>query len=269
MAAQRPLEGRPHHRLLVRHRPRHGRSAWPRNGLDRLRDRAPARVDRRPRGSRLPHARARRHRRGVDAAAVAAVEAEHGAVGVLVNNAGYSQSGAIETRADGRRAPPVRDERLRARAHVPARAAGDARPALGQDRERLARWAANFVFPGGGYLPRDASTRSRRSATRCASRSRAFGVDVVIIQPGLIRTGSATRRSPRSRTCRRAGRTASSTRRSAEATHERLREGPAGEARRRARDVAKAIERAISAAPPEDPLPRHAVRPPAARRSAR
>src|SRR3954454_19248916 len=31
------------------------------------------------------------------AAAVAAVEAEHGAVGVLVNNAGYSQSGAIES----------------------------------------------------------------------------------------------------------------------------------------------------------------------------
>ena len=31
------------------------------------------------------------------AAAVAAVEAEHGAVGVLINNAGYSQSGAIES----------------------------------------------------------------------------------------------------------------------------------------------------------------------------
>src|SRR5919202_911794 len=30
-------------------------------------------------------------------AAVRAVEAEHGAVGVLVNNAGYSQSGAVET----------------------------------------------------------------------------------------------------------------------------------------------------------------------------
>ena len=30
-------------------------------------------------------------------AAVGAVEAEHGAVGALVNNAGYSQSGALET----------------------------------------------------------------------------------------------------------------------------------------------------------------------------
>src|SRR4051794_11969802 len=31
------------------------------------------------------------------AAAVAQVEADHGAVGILVNNAGYSQSGAVET----------------------------------------------------------------------------------------------------------------------------------------------------------------------------
>src|SRR3954447_8539809 len=31
------------------------------------------------------------------ASAVGAVDAEHGAVGALVNNAGYSQSGAIET----------------------------------------------------------------------------------------------------------------------------------------------------------------------------
>src|SRR2546421_11955287 len=30
-------------------------------------------------------------------AAVAAVEAEHGAIGALVNNAGYSQSGAVES----------------------------------------------------------------------------------------------------------------------------------------------------------------------------
>ena len=63
-------------------------------------------------------------------AAVAAVEGEQGAVGALVNNAGYSQSGAIETVADGRRAPPVRDERVRPRAHVPARAARHARAGL-------------------------------------------------------------------------------------------------------------------------------------------
>ena len=33
-------------------------------------------------------------------AAVAQIEAEHGAVGVLINNAGYSQSGAYQQRSD-------------------------------------------------------------------------------------------------------------------------------------------------------------------------
>jgi predicted protein tyrosine phosphatase len=62
-------------------------------GLDRLRDGAASRDDRRPGGGRVPDA-------GLDVtddasmeAAVATVEAEHGAVGVLINNAGYSQSG--------------------------------------------------------------------------------------------------------------------------------------------------------------------------------
>ena len=35
------------------------------------------------------------------------------------------------------------------------------------------------------------STPSRRSPTRCASRSRGFGVDVSVIEPGLIRTSFA------------------------------------------------------------------------------
>ena len=54
------------HRLLDR--ASGGRRRAPgRPRLDGLRDRAPRRVDRRPRGGGLPHARARRHRRGVDA----------------------------------------------------------------------------------------------------------------------------------------------------------------------------------------------------------
>ena len=43
--------------------------------------------------------------------------------GVLVNNAGYSQSGAVESVQPGRRARAVRDERVRPGADVPARAA--------------------------------------------------------------------------------------------------------------------------------------------------
>ena len=58
--------------------------------------------------------------------AVEQVEEAEGAVGVLVNNAGYSQSGAVESvNLDDVRAA-VRDERVRADPHVPARAARDA-----------------------------------------------------------------------------------------------------------------------------------------------
>ena len=47
--------------------------------------------------ARLPGPSPGRHRRGPTRAAVETVVAEHGAVGVLINNAGYSQSGALET----------------------------------------------------------------------------------------------------------------------------------------------------------------------------
>ena len=61
------------------------------------------------------------------AAAVDAVEAAEGAIGALVNNAGIQEIGAIETVPMDRVRGAVRDQRLRARAARPARAAGDAR----------------------------------------------------------------------------------------------------------------------------------------------
>ena len=68
--------------------------------------------------------------------------------------------------------PAVRDQRVRADPDVPAGAARHARAGLGQDRERRldgrdgspSRAAASTTPP---------NTRSRRSATRCASRSAA------------------------------------------------------------------------------------------------
>ena len=74
-----------------------------------------------------------------------------GAVGVLINNAGYAQDGAIE------RVPLEAVRRqfetnvLRARAADAARAAEDARAALGQASSTSARWAASSSFPGGGF----------------------------------------------------------------------------------------------------------------------
>ena len=116
-----------------------------------------------------------------------AVEAEHGAVGVLVNNAGYSQSGAIET-------VPMDEVRRQFETNVFGLVRlsqlvlpGDARAALGADRQRLARWAANFTFPGGGFYH---ATKYAVEAISDALRFevKGFGVDVVVVQPGLITT---------------------------------------------------------------------------------
>ena len=88
------------------------------------------------------------------AAAVRAVEAEHGAVGALVNNAGYSQSGAVET-------VPIDEVRRQFETNVfglarmcqlvlPAMRA----QALGADRQRLLD-GRQAHLPGRRLLPRD------------------------------------------------------------------------------------------------------------------
>ena len=119
-------------------------------------------------------------------AAVAAVEGEQGAVGVLVNNAGYSQSGAIETVPMDEGARAVRDQRVRARAHVPARAARDARQRGGRI-VNLSSMGGQLVFPGGGFYH---ATKYAVEAISDALRFevKGFGIDVVLIEPGLIRT---------------------------------------------------------------------------------
>ena len=82
---------------------------------------------------------------------------------------------------------PVRDQRLRAGAHVPARAARDARGRARAGSSTSARWAASSSSPAAAPTTRP-STRSRRSPTRCASRSRASASTSSMIEPGLITT---------------------------------------------------------------------------------
>jgi NAD(P)-dependent dehydrogenase (short-subunit alcohol dehydrogenase family) len=119
-------------------------------------------------------------------AAVAEVVGEHGAVGVLINNAGYSQSGPIEE-------VPIDAARKQFETNV----FGAMRMAqLVLPRMRDQRWGkivnissmgANFTFPGGGWYH---STKYALDALSDALRFEVsgFGVDVVIIQPGLIKT---------------------------------------------------------------------------------
>lgn len=120
-------------------------------------------------------------------AAVEAIEAEHGAVGVLINNAGYSQSGAIESVA-------IEDVRRQFETNV----FGLVRlTQLVLPKMRAQRWGkivnvssmgANFTFPGGGFYH---ATKYAVEAVSDALRFevKGFGIDVVIIQPGIIKSG--------------------------------------------------------------------------------
>jgi NAD(P)-dependent dehydrogenase (short-subunit alcohol dehydrogenase family) len=119
-------------------------------------------------------------------AAVEAVEAAEGAVGVLINNAGYSQSGAVES---------VPDERVRAQFDTNVFGLLTmCRLALPKMREQ--RWGkivnvssmgGRFTFPGGGvYHASKHAVESLSDALRFEVKG--FGVDVIIIEPGIIRT---------------------------------------------------------------------------------
>ena len=119
-------------------------------------------------------------------AAVDRVETESGAVGSLINNAGYSQSGAIET-VD---MDAVRRQfetnvfgliRMTQLVLPGMRKAGTGRIV------NISSMGANFTFPGGGIYH---STKYAVEAISDALRFEvaAFGVDVVVVQPGAIRT---------------------------------------------------------------------------------
>ena len=119
-------------------------------------------------------------------AAVDEVERAEGAVGVLINNAGYSQSGAIET--------------------VPLEPCGASsrRTCSGSMRltqlvlpeMRAQRWGkivnigsmgGRLTFPGGGHYH---ATKHALEAISDALRFelRGFGIDVILLEPGLITT---------------------------------------------------------------------------------
>ncbi len=119
-------------------------------------------------------------------AAVDAVLSAEGAVGALVNNAGYSQSGALET---------VSPESLRRQFETNVfglvRMCQLVLPGMRQQGHgrivNVSSMGANFTFPGGGVYH---STKYAVEALSDALRFEVadFGVGVTIIQPGLIRT---------------------------------------------------------------------------------
>ena len=120
------------------------------------------------------------------AAAVAEVEKDGGAVGALVNNAGYSQSGAIES-------IPMDSVRRQFETNVfglmrmcqlvlpGMRKAGAGRIV------NISSMGGKLVFPGGGvYHATKFSVEAISDALRFEVAG--FGVDVVVVEPGLIIT---------------------------------------------------------------------------------
>jgi NAD(P)-dependent dehydrogenase (short-subunit alcohol dehydrogenase family) len=119
-------------------------------------------------------------------AAVAAVEGTHGAVGVLVNNAGYSQSGAVEE-------VPIEAVRRQFETNFfgAVRLCQLVLPAMRAQRSgriiNMSSMGGRLTFPGGGIYH---ATKYALEAVSDVLRweVRPFGIDVVVIEPGLIRT---------------------------------------------------------------------------------
>jgi NAD(P)-dependent dehydrogenase (short-subunit alcohol dehydrogenase family) len=119
-------------------------------------------------------------------AAVETIEQAEGAIGALINNAGYSQSGAIET-------VPLEAVRRQFETNV----FGLVRlTQLVLPKMRAQRWGkivnigsmgGRLSFPGGGHYH---ATKHALEAISDAMRYelRGFGIDVILLEPGLITT---------------------------------------------------------------------------------
>jgi NAD(P)-dependent dehydrogenase (short-subunit alcohol dehydrogenase family) len=180
------------------------------------------------------------------AAAVERVTAEQGAVGVLINNAGYSQSGAIETLS-------MEDLHRQFETNVFGLVRMCQLVLPGMRKQgwgrivNISSMGANFTFPGGGaYHASKYAVEAISDALRFEVKG--FGVDVVVIQPGLIRTEFAATAQTRLSTDD--GPYADFNASVGAATEEAYAKGPLAKLGGDADSVAKAVENAITASRP-------------------
>jgi short-subunit dehydrogenase len=119
-------------------------------------------------------------------AAVATIEAQDGAIDVLVNNAGYGQEGAFET-------TPMTEVRRQFETNVFGLIRLTQLVLPGMRRQRAGRivnlssMGGKLTLPGGAYYH---ATKHAVEALSDALRFEiaGFGIDVVVVQPGPIRT---------------------------------------------------------------------------------
>jgi NAD(P)-dependent dehydrogenase (short-subunit alcohol dehydrogenase family) len=179
-------------------------------------------------------------------AAVEEVERMEGAVGVLVNNAGYSQSGAVEE-------VPMEKVRRQFETNVfglvrlcQLALPGMRRQGFGRI-VNLSSMGGRLTFPGGGfYHASKYAVEALSDALRFEVRG--FGVEVVVVEPGLISTGFA--RTAVGSMGQGDGPYASFDAGVARTTRENYERGPLAALGGGPEAVAETIERAISAARP-------------------
>jgi NAD(P)-dependent dehydrogenase (short-subunit alcohol dehydrogenase family) len=181
--------------------------------------------------------------------AVEEVERTEGAVGVLINNAGYSQSGTIEE-------VPMEKVRRQFETNVFGLVRMCQLVLPGMRRQgfgrivNLSSMGGKLTFPGGGFYH---ATKHAVEAISDALRFevRGFGVEVVLIEPGLIRTGFAeTAVGSMGGDAASSGPYAGFDAGVARATRDNYERGPLARLGGGPETVAETIERAISAARP-------------------
>jgi NAD(P)-dependent dehydrogenase (short-subunit alcohol dehydrogenase family) len=180
------------------------------------------------------------------AAAVQHVVDEQGAVGVLINNAGYSQSGAMESLS-------MDDLRRQFETNVFGLVRMCQLVLPGMRRQHWGRivnissMGANFTFPGGGaYHASKYAVEAISDAMRFEVKG--FGVDVVVVQPGLIRTEFAA--TAQTGLANEDGPYADFNAAVGAATEDAYAKGPLAKLGGDADSVAKAVEKAITAKHP-------------------
>jgi NAD(P)-dependent dehydrogenase (short-subunit alcohol dehydrogenase family) len=189
------------------------------------------------------------------ASAVEEVEREEGAIGALVNNAGYSQSGAVE-------AVPMEKVRAQFETNVFGLVRMCQLVLPGMRRQgygrivNLSSMGGKLTFPGAGfYHASKYAVEALSDALRYEVEG--FGIEVSVIEPGLIRTGFADT-AVGSMDGHDDGPYAGFDEAVARATTENYEQGPVSRLAGEPEAVAQAIEQAISA---RSPRSRYAVTP--------
>ncbi len=184
------------------------------------------------------------------AAAVRHIEQEDGAVGVLINNAGYSQSGALET-------VDIDDVRRQFETNVFGLLRLTQLVLPGMRRQgwgkvvNISSMGGKFTLPGGGaYHATKYAVEALSDALRFEVRG--FGVDVVLVEPGLIRTdfSQAAVGSMSTSLQKAEGPYAGFNSAVAQSTQDAYVKGPLAKLAGEADDVAQVIQRSIEARRP-------------------